>query len=130
VIKFANVTVNVGDGFNKSDSVFTAPVRGIYEFGLWFHVIQNLTESMSETLNQRSAFGIAAGQDKKPRALSWGNHNVDVDLATTEVLNKGDRVVAVLHGYAASRPRWTSVEEDPLGEVPSQFWGALIAPLD
>lgn len=41
IVQFDNVITNVGSGYNEDKGVFTAPVRGYYQFHVHAHTIVN-----------------------------------------------------------------------------------------
>ena len=78
---FPNVITNVGNGYNASDGVFTAPRAGVYVFFV------NVQSYGSQTI----VVDIVLNGAIKVKILATGNYNAGPNLAVLS-LQTGDRV--------------------------------------
>jgi hypothetical protein len=96
VVKFEDVTVNRGQGYNPSTGVFTAPRKGLYHISC--SIMAFATSSVNYQLNKNGAahtYGYSSN----------GGYNSNTINAIVE-LKKGDRVF-IKHRHTSSSQKIT-----------------------
>ncbi|WAR10014.1 C1QL4-like protein [Mya arenaria] len=114
-VVYDRVYVNVGNGYNSSSGVFTAPTRGYYVFQ--FHALTHLDKSSWLTLNKNDNYLVSIYGHTAADYASGGN-------SVVLLLIKNDKVFvqAVDEQYGDATDLYGEVDE-----VYSTFSGYLIA---
>lgn len=82
VVKFDKVWTNIGNGYDSSSGVFTAPRGGVYQFSCSAMTASNKTLRLHLMKNDQRTVGLYPGQS---------GHNMGT-LSMVLQLKKGDRV--------------------------------------
>ncbi|KAF1378047.1 hypothetical protein PFLUV_G00185530 [Perca fluviatilis] len=77
---FKHVTTNIGNAYNSNSGIFTAPVRGAYNFEWWLGINANIDRAAGAVLFKNS----------EKIFMSWGQHGVS--NGATLLLEVGDIV--------------------------------------
>ncbi|TDH05316.1 hypothetical protein EPR50_G00143520 [Perca flavescens] len=83
---FKNVRTNIGNAYNPTTGIFTAPVRGAYHFEWWLAVNVDIARAAGAVLFKNS----------EKIFMSWGQHGVS--NGATLLLEVGDNVFMRLVG--------------------------------
>jgi hypothetical protein len=107
IVRFRRVVYNYGNSvkpYDEAKNVFTAPVTGWYEFGMFFHWNNRKTTTLVKT----ESFGLFtyANNNLIPRALFWVDEHHDIhtskNMVTAVFLQKGEMVAAAFRGTVLS----------------------------
>jgi hypothetical protein len=108
VVKFDDVKVNRGQGYDPSTGVFTAPRKGLYHFACV--IMAYAGQQVHYQLNKNDALYIKGYSNKSGSATSTISDVVE--------MKKGDRVFV--------KHRWTSSSQQIYGAHHSTFSGYFI----
>ena len=100
VVKFEDVTVNRGHGYNPSTGVFTAPRKGLYHISC--SIMAKGTRDVHYQLNQNDAAHTYGYSNK-------GGHMSSTINAIVE-MKKGDRVF-IKHRYTTSSQKISGIHQ-------------------
>jgi hypothetical protein len=82
---------------------------------------------VSSDADKVTTFGIASFPQKKVKAVMWMREDNSNHLTATEILDKGEKIVAVVRGVAKGYGGWADKDpRDPHGLAYSEFTGRLV----
>lgn len=94
LVKFENVTNNIGECFDTTTSIFTAPVRGVYMFCMTIYGAHYDGTTWQMVLNEVGTWvnGWGGGEINEKSALTTATQNATSSRTIFTVLNPGDKV--------------------------------------
>ncbi len=129
-LEFAQVVYNKGNAFDNISNAFTAPVKGLYEFGVTAHC--NLRASGGDSVHVRCHLKLASPESiSVVNKIEFLSSNQATGHFTSMLKLDGGERLAVFVGHAGlvSGPN-DAGDGYPDRLIPTEFWGRLIAPLN